>query len=33
MTTKAVAVAERGLRVAAEAFSTPWSRPFTPVRE
>jgi 8-oxo-dGTP diphosphatase len=33
MTPKAVAVAERGLRMAAEAFSTPWSRPFTPVLE
>ena len=33
MTPKAVAVAERGLRMAAAAFSTPWPRPFTPALE
>jgi 8-oxo-dGTP diphosphatase len=33
MTPKAVAVAERGLRMVANASGSPWPRPFTPVLE
>jgi hypothetical protein len=33
MTPKAVGVAERGLRMAADASSPPWPRPLTPTVE